>query len=251
MARKSKFPVTEINEASNGNPRLQSALDAIANPPAPKSSSPPRTNQIIIPAPRIQVSRVKIVGVTSLVVSAFPDKLMQQMEEKRETEQSAGKKRATNRPARDFEQEYRDSLYPLDDGSGYGFPANAFKLAMVDACRQVNDITMTLANRLMFVMPEVTSKGFGCVRLIGKPRRRRDMVRLDSPSHPPDVRYRAEFPDWSCWLNIQHNLDMLSVESLFNLLSIAGMSVGVGEMRPSAPHKSNTFGMFRIADPGK
>lgn len=239
---------TAVQDIPNGAP-----VDAQGKSRPPVPPKPPAPSQaIVIPAPDFAITRVKVIGIAPLICNAFPDKLLKQWEDERETEQPATKgKRKTNYAARDYQQEFENSLYPLAEEPGYGFPATAFKHAMVGACRQVDGISMELAKRLIFVMADSTSKGFNVVRLIGKPTLRKDMVRLADQKKTPDFRVRGEFKQWACWLNIKHNRAMLSVESLLNLVQIAGISEGVGENRPSSPIKTGDHGVFRIAEKGE
>jgi hypothetical protein len=225
----------------------------------PESSvavSEPKTKPptgIVIVAPKYQTTQVKIVGITPLICNAVPQKLLNQWQEEREQEQirdKGGKKQKTNREARNYEEEYRNSIYPIDGmKDAYGFPAIAFKHAMVGAVRQVNGLDMTTAKRLMFVHSDGTSRGFNVVRIIGKPEMRRDMVRLKNIDRTPDIRFRGGFFPWAVILRIEHNIEILSQQSLLNLLLIAGRSDGVGENRPSSGTTGDN-GTFRIAEQG-
>lgn len=218
---------------------------------AAPDEQPQKPSGIIIHAPRYQITQVKIIGVTPLISNAFPEKLIREWEDDRAKEQPGTKgRRKTNRPARDYQREFRDALYPIDGGEDHGFPAMAFKHAMVNACRQVNGLAMKDAKRLVFVLHDATSRGYNVVRIIGKPEIRRDMVRLKDMNRTPDLRFRGGFLPWAAILQIEHNLDMINQQSLLNLLVIAGKSEGVGEWRPSSD-TSGDNGTFRIAQKGE
>lgn len=208
--------------------------------------------KIEIPAINTLIVKVPIIGMPpGLICHAWPDKIKRQLAEIRSTDQSAQPKQgkgSKKRPVRDFHQEYLDSLYPINDETGaYGFPAIAFKRAMVGACRQVSNLTMTLANRLVFIHGDAMSKGAEVVRIDGVPRSREDMVRLSGADRPADIRYRAEFTEWRASLTVEFNASMISVEGVYNLIQHAGWSEGVGEQRPSAPEKPFNHGRFRLA----
>jgi hypothetical protein len=82
------------------------------------------------------------------------------------------------------------------------------------------------------------------VPIIGEPRMREDMVRLETGV--ADIRYRPGFPEWSAVLPITFNASLLSVKSLIHLVDGAGQG-GVGEWRPSAPKSaSGSYGTFRV-----
>lgn len=215
----------------------------------------PARGQIVIPGLKIARVEIEIVGTSSLICHAFPDKVKREMKEKRQKDENTEPKPKGKggggpaREVRDFDAEYMASLYPLDGMNGrYGHPSIAFKRAIVDACRMVSNLDMTMANRIIFVTGPYYSKGFNCVEIIGKHRKREDMVRLAGMEKPPDVRYRAEFPEWRTKLSIEFNASMISIEGIYNLVQSAGWSIGVGEQRPGAPKKSGDNGRFALAN---
>lgn len=180
----------------------------------------------------LQTIKLTIIGDTSLICHRFSDKNKKEMLDKQM--KVAQKAKA----ARDPQREYEESLYVHPDG-GYGFPAAAFKEAAVAACRQIDDLDMTRAKGLFQVLGEL-------VRITGTPRMREDTVRLAAGS--TDLRYRAEFPEWSTELTIRYNASVLSLEQLVNLFVIGGFCSGVGDWRPSSPKcKSGNHGMFHVA----
>ena len=230
-------------------PKLQSPTMSNGHTEAAK---PPKsvTSEITIPGIQIAHTSIEIFGTSSLICHAFPDKEKARMRHTRTTDESTqptekGKSRKV-RDVRNFEAEYLASMYPLPDGKRYGFPAIAFKRAIVAACRQISNLDMTMANRIIFVNGPHQSKGFDCVEIIGKPRMREDVVRLSGIDKPPDIRYRAEFMPWKAVLDIEFNQLMISLDGIYNLLQYAGWSEGVGEQRPSAPKKSGNNGRFKI-----
>ena len=59
-----------------------------------------------------------------------------------------------------------------------------------------------------------------------------------------DLRYRAEFTNWSCTLMIRYNKNTYSPEQIINLFNTAGFGVGVGEWRVE---RNGSNGMFHVA----
>lgn len=184
--------------------------------------------QISIPAPDIRTATFRLVGTTSLICHAWSHKAKEQMLAKQMKRASVGK------TAKDPEQDFRDSLYPMSDGDGYGFPAIAFKAAMVRAGTYL-DLKMTFL-RGCFHVPD------GLLRIDGTPEPREDMVRVGQGT--ADIRYRAEFSPWVVELPIRYNANVISEEQIANLLVTAGFSVGVGEWRPE---KDGNHGMWEVA----
>ncbi len=237
-------------------PRTKESVDLIASngESEPVKGRKVETPEVTIPGIQIAHLSIEVVGTSSLICHAFPDKEKARMRHSRQTDESTqpkekGKSRKV-REVRDFNAEYLASMYPIGDGK-YGFPAIAFKRAIVASCRQISNLDMTMANRIIFVTGPYESKGFDCVEIIGKPRMREDVVRLSGIDKPPDIRYRAEFMPWRAMLQIEFNRLMISPEGIYNLLKYAGWSEGVGEQRPSAPKKSGNNGRFQIGNEKK
>lgn len=202
------------------------------------------SGRIEIHAPRIQVVDVPIVGTTPLIVHAWSEKSRKEMLDK----QMGATKRAKEK--KDPHADYMASRYIADAGWD-GVPAVAFKAAMVGACRTIDDFPMTLAKRLFRVRADGRSTGgtlaVDLVRIIGEPRMRKDMVRVAGGT--ADIRFRAEFPEWSAVIGIEFNASMVSAEQVINLLALAGYSEGICEWRPSAPKSATgSYGCWRIQE---
>lgn len=197
-----------------------------------KSDSP-----ITIKKLDIRTIGVPIVGITELIVHRWSEKAKKQMLRKQ-----MGK--PVTKPAKNPEEDYEATIYRFEDES-IGFPAIAFKAALVDACRYFDNLAMTDARQAIFVEGTPGKDGDSLVAIEGEPRMREDMVRLKSGV--ADIRYRAGFLKWKATLSITFNAGLISPEMLINLVEAAGFGVGVGEWRPSAPRgKSGTFGRFRV-----
>lgn len=171
---------------------------------------------------------ITVVGDTRLVCHNWSDKAKKMMLDKQM------KKAAQAKEAKDPAQDFADSLYPMGDGR-YGFPAIAFKNAAVSACRFVSDIKMTEARGAFHVLGDL-------IPVQGDdPQMREDMVRVGMGT--ADIRYRGEFINWRCTLDILYNANVLSPEQIINLFNNAGFGVGVGEHRPE---KDGSWGLFHV-----
>jgi hypothetical protein len=181
---------------------------------------------VALPAMELRTIDLKIKGTSALISHRWSDKAKKQMLDKQTKKASVGKK------AKDPEEDYEQSLYHLD-GGGFGFPSVAFKAAAVRA-GTYSEQKMTFLRGAFHVLGEF-------VKIEGNPRPREDMVRLQSGV--ADIRYRAEFPEWTATLPIKFNTRAISLEMLVNLFRIAGFSVGVGEWRPE---RDGSYGMFEV-----
>jgi len=154
---------------------------------------------------------------------------------------------------RDYAAEFMDSLYYIDaegnevdapdkirKSTRFGFPASGFKKAMVAAARQFKNIAMTELRGRFFVLGRF-------VQIKGTPKQDEFWRRIGGKgpgTGTPDIGVRAVFQEWSATLHIKYNADVISAESVVNLLQTAGFSVGIGEDRPDK--SGNTFGMWSV-----
>lgn len=187
-----------------------------------------QATNITVPAPDIQTARFRLVGTSPLICHAWSEKAKKQILDKQMKKATPGKE------AKNPEQDFLDSLYPMPDGDGYGFPTIAFKAAMVRAGTYL-DLKMTFLRGAFHIPGELA-------RIEGEPQPREDMVRVGMGT--ADIRYRGEFDPWATELTIKFNARVISHEQLANLLVTAGFSVGVGEWRPE---KDGSYGMWELA----
>lgn len=188
------------------------------------------TQETITIAP-IETRRVQLllVGDSPLICHAWSKKAKQQMLDKQMKKATKGK------DAKDPERDFKESLYPLAGGSGYGFPAVGFKAAAVSACRFVDQIKMTQARGAFHVVGEL-------VPILGSdPVMREDMVRIGNGV--ADIRYRGEFREWHANPTIEFNSSFFSLEQIVNLFNQAGFGVGIGEWRPE---RDGQYGRFHV-----
>lgn len=192
----------------------------------------------------IKQIKVRIVGVAPLIVSRFDEKSKQQIEESGKAEKGlkqGGKKKNIADP----QEQYEKSIYYFADGKTYGFPAVAFKAAMVTAAYRTYGRPQTTTRSAFHIIAD--DQATGLVKLEGKPQMREDMVRVGGIQKVASPRYRAEFPVWSATLTINFLADVISEEDIVGLANAAGFTCGVGEWRPEKSN-SGSFGLFQVAN---
>lgn len=179
--------------------------------------------------------RVPIVGTTPLIVHRFSEKAKRQMLD-------AMQGRRTPKEAKDPQAEYEAAFYRLKDGTP-GFPVLGFKQATVGGARYYgrNQVTMTGLKSFVFIRGELGDDGMQLTAILGEPRMREDVVRVNRGG--TDLRYRPEFPEWSTVLEITYVKSALTQSSVLSLVDAGGMGVGVGEWRPE---RDGDFGTYRI-----
>lgn len=192
----------------------------------------------------LKTIRIPIEGVAPLIVSRFDNKTMRQIEEsgKAETKLKQGGKKKN---IADPQEDYENSIYYFADGKTCGFPAVAFKAAMVTAAYRTYGRPQTVTRSAFHVLADDPATGL--VKINGEHRMRMDMVRVGSINKVASPRYRAEFPSWSAVLTIRFLEDVISEEEIVGLIAAAGFTCGVGEWRPEKC-SSGSFGLFQVVN---
>lgn len=174
---------------------------------------------------------IPIKGTAPFVQHKFSEKAKEMMITTMTTPKAERKSKST-RPPRDFDEEYEQAQHKTEEG-WVGIPCVAFRAAMIDACRTCG-IVMTRAKMSLFVIPDGIDKAEGTplVRLYSKkaPEKHTGLVRLETGV--ADVRMRPMWREWAAKVTIEYDADMITGESVYNLLDRAGRQIGVGEGRP-------------------
>ena len=195
---------------------------------------------------------IPIQGDTEYISHCWAEKAIREIQDKQ-----AGKAKSRKKEPRVPDKEYAESIYWLGkDGNrvkakaepskhkyGFGIPSVSFKAAAVAACRNIDNIPMTISRGALHVqnefVPIMNGDGFA------EPYMRTDMVRIGMGVS--DVRYRGAFKTpWRCELKVIYNEGVLTAEQVVNLFNVAGFACGVGEWRPSSKN-GMSYGMFHVA----
>lgn len=183
------------------------------------------------------MASVRIEGTAPLIVNKFSSKARQIMLDKQMG-------RTVQRQPKAPEELYQASLYPMSDDR-YGFPAVAFKAAIVDGARYFkgSKITMTALKQMIFIRGDGTEM---LVPIEGTPKMREDTVR--NATGVADIRFRGEFWPWSAVLSVVYVPSMVDVTSILALVDAAGMG-GVGEWRPASKEsKTGQYGTWTVPE---
>ena len=185
---------------------------------------------------RREIAEIEIHGTAPLIVHRWSEKARQMM-----LDAQQGKK--TPKQPKDPQQDFETSMYRFEDG-GHGFPIMAFKSAMVKGGARIfgKAVKMTELRQLCIFQPDgIGTDGTQLARLIGPdPIMREDMVRVGMGT--ADIRYRAEYRDWSALLRIEFVPSVIDLSSVVALVDAGGTN-GVGEWRPE---KSGSFGTYEV-----
>jgi hypothetical protein len=182
-----------------------------------------------------EVVEIPIKGTAPLIVHRWSEKAKEMM-------LSAQQGKKTPKQAKDPQADYEASMYRFADG-GHGFPVMAFKSATVKGGGRVfgKAVKMTeLRQVFTFVADGLGLDGTQLARISGEPTMREDMVRVGMGT--ADIRFRAEYRDWSALLRVEYVPSVIDIESVVALVDAGGTN-GVGEWRPE---KSGSYGTYEV-----
>jgi hypothetical protein len=219
---------TRIKPGMNGNGKASS----VSHGEEPQAT-------ISIPKLHVHQLKIKIVGITPLVMCKFDEKVRHELEAKTEG-------RAANRKApKDPEREWNAARWISTEGWD-GIHAGGIRGAIIDAARSVEGLTMTALKQAVFVVADGRSEdGAPLIRIYGEPVKFSAMCRTTTGVAYP--RHRPMYNPWSAVVRLEINSHLLSVEAAVNLISLAGWSCGLGEWRPTSPKsKTGDQGRFKV-----
>jgi hypothetical protein len=200
--------------------------------------------RVTISPPNFQTAVLKIVGTSPYMQAKFSEKSRQAMASKMLAGSTAGK--GTKRQPRDFDADFRGAQHRSTDG-WVGVPASAFRNACIDACRVVG-FQMTRARMSLFVDADGfdVDDGTPLVRLDADDPERTEMA-VRNETGVVDIRVRPMWRKWAATLRLTFDADQFTTTDVVNLLSRAGVQVGVGEGRPFSRKSAGMgFGLFRV-----
>lgn len=229
---------TATREPSTNGPAAK------ARPRATTEGDEPKMVTLVIQPPNMLTARLRLVGTAPLVQARFAQKAREQMMTK--MAQGSTAKKGGKRAARDFDEDFRQSMHVSSEG-WVGLPAAAIRNACIDVCRMV-DFKMTRAKMSIFVLADGHDKedGTPLIRIIAdEPSRVEIPVR--NATGVADIRVRPQWREWAIEPVIRYDADQFTLQDIVNLVARAGMQVGIGEGRPYGRSANGMgFGLFAI-----
>lgn len=222
------------------------------------------------------VVTVRVIGDTPLITHAWDAKAKREILEK-ELGITKTKKRDPKNPVADFcaslywlnkmPEDFSDEAVDVAlQNARFGFPVTGFKQAAISAAYRMGWVKDKMSLRgAFFINPDANGYYAGdlilnetrtkiniipnvflhnqLVEIKGsKPVMRQDMVKVGMGS--ADIRYRAEFTEWYCDMQIRYNLNGdKTIDQIVNILNAGGYCCGVGEWRPE---RDGQNGMYHV-----
>ena len=217
-------------------------------------------------------TKIHIVGTTPLIMHAWSDKAIQMMLDA-QMGKAKGKEKEKKNPVEDFIRsaywltpmpaEYTEEAFQeaVANGARFGFPVSAFKQAAISAAYRLGWVKDKMGLRGAFFINADANTVYGSALadpndasssyVIEKPMdmveihsdapiMREDMVKIGMGT--ADIRYRAEFRNWSAALSIPYNKGgQFSLETIVNVLNAGGYVCGIGEWRPERDGSNGQF----------
>jgi hypothetical protein len=201
---------------------------------------------ISIAAPNFLTASFLIRGDSPFVQLRFTEKARNQMKMKHLAGSTS--KKGTKREPRDFQEDFRQSMYRLPEEGGYGIPSASFRNAMISACRLCG-FKMTIAKLSLFIEPngfDVQDHTPLTKITKGEPQYHESVCRNANGS--ADLRVRAMWqPGWEATVTVKFDSEMLTVTDVSNLLMRVGGQVGVGEGRADSKNSAGQgWGSFQL-----
>lgn len=206
------------------------------------------TEAIHIAPPNIKAGELWIKGTAPLVIHKFSHKARMAIKAKQEAGSTA--KKNTKKEAKDFTACFNEARHISMDGWD-GIPAAAFRNACISACRLVG-FKMSLAKLSIFILEDGwdADEGTPLIKIIGKePRQLESMVRIGGIQKTVDITVRPQWLEWGARLRFRYDADQFTASDVVNLISRAGMQVGICEGRPDSSSSTGMgWGTFEISD---
>ncbi len=195
-----------------------------------------KSEHIVITPPRFDQAVFRIRGTAPYVQHKFSQKARNEILKGQEA--PGGKSRKKREP-RDIKTEYAACLH-IGEDDRYGIPCSGFRSALIDACRAAGYV-MTKAKMSVFCLADTidADEGTPLVHIEGTHEPVESAVRLESGT--ASVAVRPMWRKWSAAVRLQWDADQFGLVDIANLLTRAGIQVGVGEGRPFSK-KSNGMG---------
>jgi len=212
---------------------------------AKKKEATKKTEVVTITAPNFQQMALTLKGTSPLMQAKFGGKVIQEMMAKHAAGSTANK--GKKRKPRNFDEDFEEAIHYSEEG-WIGVPAAAIRNACIDVCRMVG-FKMTHAKMSIFCEADGYDNvdGQPLIKLdAGKPERTARPVR--NATGVADIRIRPMWREWKLHPTLRYDADQFTASDVINLISRAGLQIGLGEGRPYSKQSNGIgYGHFKVA----
>ncbi len=200
-----------------------------------KSTSPEEISDILKVS--TAVITINVIGTSPLILNRMSEKA------KHELLMPKGRKNATERATTLKHvpvDEYRASAYTLKDDTQptlLALLSTSFKGALRSAALDMPGAKKAQIGRLTYIAGDY-------IGVYGVPKLFMSITRSADMNKTPDVRTRAIVPKWAATFGVTFVQPLIRGQAVLNLLSAAGLTIGVGDWRPEKG--SGSYGQFAV-----
>jgi hypothetical protein len=202
---------------------------------------PKTQGSTIIEVPEVEKGRiiVHILGKSPLILNRMSEKARQTLL----LPPSSHGRRKQHTLKHDPIAEFKASPYTFASPEAptlIAFMATAVKRAIATAALDVAGTSKREIGRLVYVDGDY-------LPIYGLPYLFMAVTRSSDINRTPDIRTRAIMPEWASRVEISFVRPMLREQTVINLLSFAGVTVGLGDWRPEKG--AGDYGQFQVVNP--
>lgn len=198
-----------------------------------KTKNKEKIVEIKIQPLNIETIKIKIKGVTPLLMGKVSDEVKEGILAKQ-----VGVSKSNKKKVRDTKQEVLDAIHVLPNGD-IGFPVHGFKHGMMEVTSFVGD--KMFSRKLVSGAVKIINGVNGLVPIKYK--------KQDVLIHTvmPNTMFTPQFHDWSCELHIQYDANNIAPADIMTLLNYAGFYNGIGMWRPKGRDGgSGEYGVYEV-----
>jgi len=190
--------------------------------------------EVFIVPMNIERIRVRLEGITPLLVDNFPQEVKDEILEKQKGKKTFSKK------IRDIDKEILQAKYFTKKGEE-GIPKAAFKSGMIAACQFVLPTTIS-AGLFKRIVRGITIIGDDSI----VPLKYREKDTLQHTVRP-NTKFSPRYYGWSCVIEMEFESNNISSSDVVNLLNYAGRYCGIGAWAPRAKCGGN-YGKYKVSE---
>jgi len=233
MNAKNKKTTIETTSTKETASTETETTEAAAKPEAKAELAP--VTRIDIKPIQVQRFRVRIRGISDLIVHGWGKKALAGMLAQQQMTKEEKRKAKDNREKKDPKSDFEEAKYIVNGKDC--FPTSGLKKSLVTAA-YVLGIPKNAVRQAIFIEGDYFEIHHErCVM-------REDTVRVGVfPKFTADIRYRPAYQNWWAEFQVAVRADLIDVKNTVALFQNAGFSVGIGEWRPE---KDGSFGQFEV-----